>query len=358
MAACRRGHADTVALLLAHGADSNVCGKDSLTPLHVCTKRGDSSTLNALLEGNTNTTITTSDGHTALDIAKAKGYTDIYSVLMGYRGRLSRPDNLLPAPSALAQNTPAAPRRAGELQPVASSTSTSTGSTRSLGSSSARSNPNISVGAALGRRSSSDSLHRANSSQGSAAPHHSSAVYTSEEEEEAGLSLNMALALGLNTLTPVPAAAATPTGGSVRLTSASSSNRIPLMPSSTLSAKESTAASSSTSNNSHSVVSSSQSVKRAAANGIQAANSALTTSTLPTTSTAAAPPAAAAPSYPNPNSGVNYLIASLQKKEGGDPTVTSLKNMLDAEVSRRTDIEDKVSGAMAVSVDCDDCDGV
>ena len=91
LAACRRGHSDTVALLLAHGADSNLTGVDSLAPVHICAKRGDSQTLDALLEANTNPSLKTRDGQTALDIAKAKGHEMIYSRLMRQRSTLPVP---------------------------------------------------------------------------------------------------------------------------------------------------------------------------------------------------------------------------------------------------------------------------
>ncbi len=80
-----------MALLLAHGADSNLTGVDSLAAVHICAKRGDSQTLDALLEANTNPSLKTRDGQTALDIAKAKGHEMIYSRLMRQRSTLPLP---------------------------------------------------------------------------------------------------------------------------------------------------------------------------------------------------------------------------------------------------------------------------
>jgi hypothetical protein len=91
LAACRRGHTDTIALLLAHGADSNTTGADWLAPLHICTKRGDAGSVDALLNASTSTTLRTKEGQTALDIARAKGYENIYARLMGKRSTISRP---------------------------------------------------------------------------------------------------------------------------------------------------------------------------------------------------------------------------------------------------------------------------
>jgi len=86
LAACRRGHAETISMLLVHGADANiVSSNDGLAPLHICAKRGDHISLDHLLAANTNTTIKTRDGQTALDIAKSKGYEDIYGMLMRQR---------------------------------------------------------------------------------------------------------------------------------------------------------------------------------------------------------------------------------------------------------------------------------
>lgn len=85
LAACRRGHVGTVQLLIANGADINIAGNDTLAPVHVAARRGDTNTLSVLIEANAITTARTKDGHTALDIAKMKGYEDIYARLMQTR---------------------------------------------------------------------------------------------------------------------------------------------------------------------------------------------------------------------------------------------------------------------------------
>lgn len=90
LAACRRGHSDTVSILIVHGADTNIISsKDGMAPLHICTRRGDNVSLDLLLAANTNTTLKSRDGHTALDIAKTKGYEDVYSRLMRQRRSIS-----------------------------------------------------------------------------------------------------------------------------------------------------------------------------------------------------------------------------------------------------------------------------
>lgn len=91
LAATRRGHKETISYLLAHGADSNIPGNDSLAPIHICARRGDLDCLDLLLNANTSTTLTTKDGMTALDIAKSKGHEAIYSRLMQQRSL--RPTN-------------------------------------------------------------------------------------------------------------------------------------------------------------------------------------------------------------------------------------------------------------------------
>ena len=69
LAACRRGHSDTVALLLAHGADSNALGSDMSNALHICTQRNDIATVNVLLDSGISLRAKNKDGFTALDIA-------------------------------------------------------------------------------------------------------------------------------------------------------------------------------------------------------------------------------------------------------------------------------------------------
>lgn len=89
LAACRRGHTETIALLVACGSNVNVIGSDSFTPLHVCTRRGDAESVNILLNANVNTLARTKEGQTALDIAQVKGYETIYARLMRKRSGIS-----------------------------------------------------------------------------------------------------------------------------------------------------------------------------------------------------------------------------------------------------------------------------
>ncbi len=88
LAACRRGHADTVSFLVSHGADVNCPGKDLMNPLHICARRGDAATLEVLMSAgaaNLSTMAKNKEGQTALDIAKAKGYDNVYAILMRQR---------------------------------------------------------------------------------------------------------------------------------------------------------------------------------------------------------------------------------------------------------------------------------
>ena len=82
LAACRRGHSDTVAFLLAHGADSNVIGSDSMSALHIVAQRNDVATLNVLLEANVSLRAKNKDGLTALDIAARNSNEVIKSRLL------------------------------------------------------------------------------------------------------------------------------------------------------------------------------------------------------------------------------------------------------------------------------------
>lgn len=77
-AACRRGHAETIRLLLKAGADVNATGKDGLTALHISTKRGDAQAINALLVAalqGLDVSCATPEGATAMDFAQANGLT-------------------------------------------------------------------------------------------------------------------------------------------------------------------------------------------------------------------------------------------------------------------------------------------
>lgn len=90
LAACRRGHTDTIGLLLSHGADSNLIGNDGYAPIHICSRRGDVNSVDVLLNANTNTTLKTKNGQTALDIAKEKGHEAVYARIMRQRSGISR----------------------------------------------------------------------------------------------------------------------------------------------------------------------------------------------------------------------------------------------------------------------------
>jgi hypothetical protein len=73
LAACRRGHTDTVALLIAHNADVNIPGNDSNFPIHVACERGDYDIVNFLL--NTNKVlldVINNHGMSPLDVAKSR----------------------------------------------------------------------------------------------------------------------------------------------------------------------------------------------------------------------------------------------------------------------------------------------
>jgi len=82
IAAVRRGHVDAALLLLINGANVDDVGLDSYSPLHICCRKGDFNMLNILLQSNPSTSLKTKDGKTALDIAKDKGYEDIYNRLL------------------------------------------------------------------------------------------------------------------------------------------------------------------------------------------------------------------------------------------------------------------------------------
>lgn len=68
-AACRRGHTEVVAYLLKKGANVNALGADNYTPLHICSKRNDTRTLEILMQSKPNTELKTKDGLTAHDLA-------------------------------------------------------------------------------------------------------------------------------------------------------------------------------------------------------------------------------------------------------------------------------------------------
>ena len=89
--------------MLAHGADANIAGNDSYAPIHICARRGDTNSLDLLLDANTNTLLKTKNGQTALDIAKEKGHEGIYSRIMRQRSTLNRTRDI-PSSSGLTQN--------------------------------------------------------------------------------------------------------------------------------------------------------------------------------------------------------------------------------------------------------------
>lgn len=83
LAACRRGHTETVAFLLQNGASVNITGgRDKNSALHIAALRGDEAVVDALLRANADTTARNGNAQTPLDIANAKGHRQVYSRLM------------------------------------------------------------------------------------------------------------------------------------------------------------------------------------------------------------------------------------------------------------------------------------
>mmetsp|Transcript_15981 Transcript_15981/g.15342 ORF Transcript_15981/g.15342 Transcript_15981/m.15342 type:complete len:419 (+) Transcript_15981:261-1517(+) len=82
LAACRCGHSETVAFLLARGADITAIGNDSHNALHICAEKNDILTLNVLLDAGVSIKGKTRSGLTAFDIAKSKHHDNICDHLM------------------------------------------------------------------------------------------------------------------------------------------------------------------------------------------------------------------------------------------------------------------------------------
>lgn len=86
LVACKRGHIETIHLLLRYGADANICGDDSMNSLHVCASLGNAYALKILLDLSENVNINskTNDGLTAYDIALANRFDDVCLLLLQY----------------------------------------------------------------------------------------------------------------------------------------------------------------------------------------------------------------------------------------------------------------------------------
>jgi len=94
LAACRRGHDNTVDTLLVAGADVNISGADGRTPLMVSADRGDHVVLNKLLDcSNLDINAKDKDGNTAYDIARMKGLKSVCARLAQCNGILIEGDD-------------------------------------------------------------------------------------------------------------------------------------------------------------------------------------------------------------------------------------------------------------------------
>ena len=67
---------DTIALLLARGADPNARQQNDVTPLHGSASRGDLESAKLLLAAGADRHAQSSDGKTAADYARARGFAD------------------------------------------------------------------------------------------------------------------------------------------------------------------------------------------------------------------------------------------------------------------------------------------
>jgi hypothetical protein len=80
--ACRKGYKDIIKLLISYGANVNKAAEDSLTALHIVTMNRDINCIKLILSASPVMSIRTIDGLSAYDIARMKGFDDIFSKLV------------------------------------------------------------------------------------------------------------------------------------------------------------------------------------------------------------------------------------------------------------------------------------
>lgn len=81
--ACRKGFQDIVSLLLSYGANVNKAAEaDSLTALHIATMSLNIDIMKLVLSANPIMSIRTKDGLTAYDIARNKGFDEVFLKLV------------------------------------------------------------------------------------------------------------------------------------------------------------------------------------------------------------------------------------------------------------------------------------
>ena len=93
-------------LLLVHGADPNVKGRDSSTALQIAARNGDTKLVDVLLDAGANSSLRNESGLTAADIARQRGFEDIVKRIAaassaGLRTRVSSSEENLPPVATL-----------------------------------------------------------------------------------------------------------------------------------------------------------------------------------------------------------------------------------------------------------------
>jgi hypothetical protein len=93
-------------LLLVHGADPNIKGRDGMSALQIASRNGDLKLVDVLLDAGVNVSFRNDAGLTAADIARQKGFEDIVKRIAavsstGLRTRGSSSEENLPPVSAL-----------------------------------------------------------------------------------------------------------------------------------------------------------------------------------------------------------------------------------------------------------------